>query len=326
MILVDRRSWLRQVLLIRGTSLSLTWKRVALATGVAIIATVVHVQRGSFEIDLSPLPFTLIGLALSIFLGFRNNTSYDRFWEGRKLWGRLVNVSRSFTRQLLTQIGPRMVDASSDHSAREVEKRELDAVRHGLVYALIGYVHALRHHLRDEDTLSELDGLLPPDLLASLETELNRPVAITQWMGEQLRTLYDRGWIHPMHLTVLEGSLTEITTVQGACERIKSTPIPASYTVLIHRIVGLYCVGLPFGILSTVGTMTPVVVAIVAYAFYGLDAVGTEIEDPFGLDPNDLPLSALSRMIEVNLRQRLGEGRGEQQLPPLFEPVDGILQ
>jgi putative membrane protein len=329
-ILIDRRAWLRQLLLIRGTSLAWTWKRVALATGVAIVVTLFHEQRGSHQIDLSPLPFTLIGLALSIFLGFRNNTSYDRFWEGRKLWGSLVNVSRSFTRQLLTLVGPRMVEATSDHDAGEVEQAELQAIRHGLVHALIAYVHALRHHLRDEDALAELDGLLPPALLASLETEINRPVAITQWIGEQLRGLYDRGWIHPMHLTVLEASLTEITAVQGACERIKSTPIPASYTVLIHRIVVLYCVGLPFGILSTVGTMTPVVVAIVAYAFYGLDAVGTEIEDPFGLDPNDLPLSALSRMIEVNLRQRLREhgehGEHGEQLPALLEPVDGILQ
>ena len=322
MILIDRRAWLGQLLMIRGTSLAVTWKRVAVATIVAIVVTVLHEQHGDFAIDLSPLPFTLIGLALSIFLGFRNNTSYDRFWEGRKLWGRMVNVSRSFTRQLLTQIGPRMADATSDHSVGEVEQAELEAARRDLVHAQIAYVHALRHHLRDEDTLAELEGLLPPELLRSLETELNRPVAITQWIGEQLRVLYDRGWIHPLHLSVLEGSLTEITTVQGACERIKSTPIPTSYTVLLHRIVALYCLGLPFGIMTTVGVMTPMVVAIVAYAFYGLDAVGSEIEDPFGLDPNDLPLSALSRMIEVNLRQRLGE----RDLPPLLEPDDGILQ
>jgi putative membrane protein len=194
-------------------------------------------------------------------------------------------------------------------------------VRSELVHGLIAYVHAFRHHLRDEDTLAELDGLLPSELQASLAAEVNRPVAILQWLGDRLRELYDRGWIHPMHLPALDASLTEITGIQGACERIKSTPIPASYTVLIHRIVALYCLGLPFGIISTVGVMTPVVVAIVAYAFYGLDAVGSEIENPFGYDPNDLPLTTLSRMIEVNLRQRLGE----DQLPPLLEPVDRIL-
>jgi putative membrane protein len=91
--------------------------------------------------------------------------------------------------------------------------------------------------------------------------------------------------------------------------------------VLIHRIVAVYCLGLPFGIIDTVGVFTPIVVMMVAYAFFGLDAVGDEIEDPFGLEPNDLPLSALSRMIEVNLRQRLGE----RDLPPLLRPEKGLL-
>jgi len=318
----EHSSWLRQVLFIRGTALSVIWKRVFAATVIAVAVTVVHEYRGTFDIDLTPLPFSLIGLALSIFLGFRNNTGYDRFWEGRKLWGRMVNVSRSLTRQLLTLVGPRMIEAKAEHTLDGAEQAELADIRRRLVYAHIAYVHCFRQHLRGQDELDELRELLEPELLASLEAELNRPVAISQWIGEQLRALYDRGWIHPQHLPVLEASLTEITTVQGACERIKSTPIPTSYTVLIHRIVALYCVGLPFGIVSSVHMMTPIVAAIVAYAFYGLDAVGTEIEDPFGFDPNDLPLSGLSRMIEVNLRQRLGE----RSVPALLEPVDGIVQ
>lgn len=124
-----------------------------------------------------------------------------------------------------------------------------------------------------------------------------------------------------MHLPVLEGSLTEITGVQGGCERIKATPIPASYTVLIHRIVATYAFALPLGIVDTVHLWTPVVVLLIAYAFYGLDAIGDEIEDPFGRDPNDLPLSTLSRMIEVNLRQRLRES----DVPELLRPQRGIL-
>lgn len=314
MIIIERKSWVYQILRIRRALPAVVARRVAVTTAVGLAVTLLHELLNAFAFNLTPLPFTLVGVALSIFLGFRNNTGYDRFWEGRKLWGSMVNVSRSLTRQLLTLVGPRTIEGG--------ERDELARVRHELVYALIAYVHALRQHLRDEDALSELDGLLPPELHRSLAGELNRPIAILQWMGDRLRGLYDRGWIHPMHLPVLEGSLTQATDIQGACERIKSTPIPASYTVLMHRIVALYCLGLPFGIVASVGALTPVVVAIVAYAFYGLDAVGTEVEDPFGSDPNDLPLSALSRMIEINLRQRLGE----QQLPPMLQPVDGILQ
>ncbi|WP_217910183.1 bestrophin family ion channel [Pseudenhygromyxa sp. WMMC2535] len=224
---------------------------------------------------------------------------------------------------LLTLIGPRMIDAQGDHELAAEEREQVEAVRGELVHALIAYVHAFRHHLRDEDSLDELRGLIPDELRASLIDEYNRPWRSSSGWAHRLRWLYDRGWVHPMHLPALEDSLTEMTSVQGACERIKSTPIPASYTVLIHRIVLLYCVGLPFGIVDQVGAWTPVVVGLVAYAFYGLDSVGTEIENPFGKDPNDLPLTTLSRMIEVNLRQRLGEDRSA--LPELLEPDDGFF-
>ena len=127
-------------------------------------------------------------------------------------------------------------------------------------------------------------------------------------------------WIHPLHIHVIEASLVALTDVQGACERIKSTPMPHSYTVLMHRIVAGYCVLLPFGFAETIGWATPIVVLFVSYALFGLDAIGEEIERPFGLDPNDLPLSTISRAIEANLRVRIGE-----KPPPLFKPRNGIL-
>ena len=112
-----------------------------------------------------------------------------------------------------------------------------------------------------------------------------------------------------------------LTDIQGACERIKGTPIPFSYTTLIHRITAVYCYALPFGLVDEVKVFTPFVCAIVAYAFFGLDVVGDEIEMPFGTDFNDLPLRAISRMIEVNLLQRLGE----EDLPPLLKPINEFL-
>lgn len=313
MIISDRPSWLRIVFTLRGSALSRTWPRLLLTTFLSVLVTLLYTRYDYFHFDLTVTPFSLIGLALGIFLGFRNNTSYDRFWEGRKLWGRLVNASRSLTRQVLTLIGPRQPAAPP---------AELAAVRQRLVYRTIAYVHALRLHLRDQRAMDDLAPLLGGDELRALEIELNRPIALLQGYGDQLRALWDSGWVDTMHLPVLEASLTDLADIQGGCERIKSTPIPFSYTVLIHRIVAVYCVGLPFGIVSTVGNFTPLVVMMVAYAFFGLDTVGDEIEDPFGEDPNDLPLSALSRMIEVNLRQRLGE----TDLPPLHKPVDGVLR
>ena len=128
------------------------------------------------------------------------------------------------------------------------------------------------------------------------------------------------GWVHPQHGLVLEAALIGITDIQGACERIRSTPIPYSYTVLIHRIVAVYCMLLPFGLMETVKWATPAVVLAISYCFFGLDAVGDELEDPFGTQANDLPLDAISRTIERDLRRRLGE-----VVPGPIEPKRGVL-
>jgi putative membrane protein len=119
---------------------------------------------------------------------------------------------------------------------------------------------------------------------------------------------------------VLEASLTTLTDIQGACERIKSTPIPYSYTVLLHRIVAVYCTLLPFGLMDSIKWATPAVVLAISYCFFGLDAIGDELEQPFGVDINDLPLKAISRTIERNLRERLGE-----KVPPPVAPARGVL-
>ncbi len=311
MIVFDRPSWLRVIFHLRGSAIAKTWKRVLFTTVLATLVTIAHGMHDTlFHEALTPLPFSLIGLALGIFLGFRNNTSYDRFWEGRKLWGSVVNNARTLTRQILTLVGPEEQDDDSL------------AIRKALVYRVIAYVHALRMHLRDDREFEELRQFLPEREFRKLERELNPPVAILQRMGDEFRRCWNRGWVHPMHFPALENTLTELTNVQGGCERIKSTPIPFSYNILLHRIVAVYCVALPIGIIDQVGAGTPAVVAMVSYAFFGLDAVGEEIENPFGEDPNDLPLAAITRMIEINVRQRLGE----KELPELLKPDEhGLL-
>jgi putative membrane protein len=136
-----------------------------------------------------------------------------------------------------------------------------------------------------------------------------------------VRRALDGRHLESIHVLALDSTLTDLSNIQGGCERIKNTPVPLAYTILTHRIVMVYCSTLPLGLLDTVGVFTPVVVLIVAYAFIGLDSVGSQIEDPFEEDPNDLPLAAISTMIEVNIRQRLGE----EDLPEMRRPVDGVL-
>jgi len=313
-MIVQSRTWASSLFAVRGTSLRRIWTRVGVTVLVAIITTILHIKYDMLEHNLTTLPFTLVGLPLGIFLGFRNTSSYDRFWEGRRLWGGVINTSRSLTRQILDLIGPGPGQSSP------LDEAQLTSLHRALVYRVIAYVHMLRAHLRDETIPEVVDELMPAAEVDRLSQEINRPVAILQTLGDQFRDAWRQGIVHAVHLPLLEQSLMEFTNLQGACERIKSTPLPFSYTVLIHRLVASYAMSLPFGIVDTVGVFTPVVVLLISYAFYGLDALGDELENPFGTDNNDLPLATLSRMIEVNLRQRLGE----TDLPPLLVPVDGV--
>ncbi len=271
------------------------------------LLTSLHRRFDLSFLDLTVLPFTLTGLALSIFLGFRNNACYDRWWEARKLWGRLINTSRSSARQASILMRGDGADALV---ARWVDLQ-------------VAYVHALRFRLRQQRAahLHELEPFVGPELLEELKRERNVPIGILHRMAELHRDAMDKGMLHAFHLPVLEGTLTTLTDIQGGCERIKNTPVPLSYTELTHRIVALYVMLLPLGILTTTGELTPVVVAMVAFCFLALDAVGSQIEDPFEEDPNDLPLHQISGMIENDLRQRMGH----TDLRPDLVPVDRVL-
>ncbi|MBN8610896.1 MAG: hypothetical protein J0L92_09950 [Deltaproteobacteria bacterium] len=319
MMVPKQHSWLRLIFRYRGTELPRTKWRIAgvvlLACGVT--AAELMLEDTQFHTDLHPLPFTLVGIALSIFLGFRNSSAYDRWWEGRKLWGSLINTTRSMARQVLTLIS----EVPEGRTLSSAEKKEITTLQTELVRRIIAFTHALRLSLRDIDDLKDLEPFLPKDEIEALKTETNKPSAISKGTADRIQVAWSKGWIHPLHVGILEQSLVTLTDIQGACERIKSTPIPMTYTTLIHRIVAVYCYGLPFGVVSEVGALTPIVVLVVSYAFFGLDTIGDEIEQPFGYDDNDLPLDQMSRLIEVNLRQRIGE----TDLPPLLKPVDEYL-
>jgi putative membrane protein len=168
----------------------------------------------------------------------------------------------------------------------------------------------------------ELEPLLGRDDCKLLLEQRNVPLAILDSLSEAVARARRAGVLRHRDVHLFENLISDLCDVQGGCERIKNTPIPWSYTVLMHSIVAAYCFALPFGLIATVQLATPLVTALIAYAFLGLDAVGDELEEPFGKDVNDLPLSTLSRMIEVNLRQALGE----QELPPLLSPdADRVL-
>jgi putative membrane protein len=289
----------------QGSALRQVWPLV-LALGANALLVDLLYERWGLDTDysLTLAPFSLVGLALGIFLGFRNNACYDRYWEARKHWGALVNNSRSFARAVL------------------LYTRDEDGLQRRLIYRQAAFVHALRMHLRGEtDWGAQLGAFLGDEELDALPAEPNVPNAILLRLGRELDHAWSGGRVDTFHLPALEACVTADTDVQGACERIKNTPLPASYTILTHRIVGLYGLLLPFGLHGEVGYLTPIVTMFVGYAFIGLDAIGTEIEDPFGTDPNDLPLRQLSVLIERDLRRSLGE----DALPDAVQAVQGVV-
>ncbi len=317
MIVKERISWLRLLFSFQGSTLTHTWWRVVIVTLQAVIVTVLEMRIGWPPWSLTVIPFTLMGLALSIFLGFRNNASYDRYWEARKLWGALINTTRSFARQVMT-----MIDVPDGTPTDDATRRDMQAARDAMIRRTIVYVDSLRDHLRRDPILTEPGDTLTPAELEQIRTRKNIPIGLLHDLGERVQSAWKAGWIHDYQLPVLQERLTELTSIQGGCERIKNTPIPFAYTVYIHRIVALYCLALPWGIADSVGALTPLVVMMISHAFLGLDDLGDELEDPFGHDANDLPLSALARTIEIDLLQHLGE----TDLPEPVRPVRNRLK
>lgn len=318
MIVTEKDSWLGMIFAVHGTTMESIWPRVAVVFSWSILITMIAYFFPMHAYTLTMAPFTVVGLALAIFLGFRNNASYDRYWEGRKLWGRMVNVCRSFTMQINTLVDDTTGEESTDPSD-EVKQQRLHMVR-----LIICHIHALRHRLRDTDARADLEEQLPGD--QQLKHDLaqdNVPAAIADRISRQINSAWRSGRLDTYHVSLLHNCLTEMMGIQGGCERIKSTPIPFTYSVLTHRTVFIYCMALPCGLHDTVGLLTPVVVALVAYFFLGLDAVGDEIEQPFMTDDNDLPLLQLTTMIERNVLQL--SGCPDEDLPDPICPVDHLL-
>lgn len=302
MIVRPRLSWFRMLFVIRGSVLPRIWLQLTVIAGMATAVTLSHGDLLGWKVGLTYVPFTSIGVALAIFLGFRNTASYERYAEARKLWGSLLNATRTLARQYLTWVGDQEQATS-------------------FVYRLIGYVHAVHHQLRETDPIPGLSTLVEPALLDLLRPARSRPLILLKSLGKSLADAVHRQHLHPQLAAVMEREMAELAAVIGGCERIANTPIPFTYSVIIHRTVYIYCLLLPFGLVSSTGILTPLMVTFVAYTFLALDALNDEIEEPFGVMPNDLPLQALSNGIEITLRELLGES----DLPRPVQPEHFVL-
>ena len=262
-------------------------------------------------VALPHIPLALFGSAIGIIVAFRNQSSYARWWEARTLWGAIVNNSRSWGRQAITALLPVM----------DTDAAELKTMQRRLVYHQIAYVHALRQHLRGLEPWEELTPLLNDTELSALREEKNIPLAIQKQMGFLLRECQLRGWVDIAHWRAMDGNLDDLMDAQGGAERIKNTPMPKQYDHFPQLFVHIYCVLLPLALVTTMGWFTPLGSTLVGFIFLALDKIGRDLEDPFENSIYDVPLTAITTTIDVNLRQLLGE----TTLPQATKPVHGVL-
>lgn len=289
---------------LRGSIIPVIWKRVAGMVGLAVAVVLLEQRLPHTGIELGAAPLTLMGLTLAIFLGFRNTVAYERWWEARTLWGEALIVLRNLARQT--------VSLPTDLSAPE---------RKQMVHRLIAFAHAMRHQLRGTAPGDDVSRWLSPEEAAALDGRPNPPNVLLGLIAQGYARLQREARLDPILLASIDAQVTRLSYVLGGCERIQGTPIPFAYILLLHRTVYVYCLLLPFCLIGSVGWVTPLMVGVLSYTFFGLDALGDQIENPFDRLPNDLPLDAMCRTIEIGL----GELLGERELPAPLQPVDGVL-
>jgi putative membrane protein len=282
MIEYEAKNWIGVLTRVHGSVAPRLLPRAALTAGIGAVAA------WAFEHHAFKLPavaHTMIGVALGLLLVFRTNASFDRWWEGRKLFGTIVNRTRDLGRQLRGY-------ASSTEQSRataEVMVRRID-----LYFAL-----AIQS-LRDESDLTALGTLITSEEKAALEGKKTRALVVLSWITSGLDELARTGTLSEIRLLAMDANLTVLTDSYSGCERIARTPVPFAYAHHIKLFVSLFCFTVPFVLVDGLRWATPVVAAVLAYALFGIDEIGVEIEDPFGYDPNDLPSDRIAQNIHTS--------------------------
>jgi putative membrane protein len=291
MIIYDNKNWVRVVCSYRGTVMGAVFRRLwwLVLIAVAVVAVEMYVERHHadwywFFKLAKPTGHSLLGLALGLLIVFHNNCAYDRYWEGRKLWGSLVNTSRNLARGATAFVG-----RSGD-----------------LANLVAAYALTLKQLLRDDTDLSEVKDLVPPDLFEQAVASANPPNFLALHMSKWIADRQAEGKIDSITAQSLEAMVCGLLDHQGGCERILRTPIPFVYAVLIRQMLLIYLVTLPFALAADLGWAAIPTVAVVAYGMIGIEEAGNELEDPFGTDPNDLPLEAICATIGRDVKALAG--------------------
>ena len=250
------------------------------------------------------LPLTIFGSALALFLGFRSNSSYQRWWEGRVLWGAMINASRNIARAARNFLP----DPQARDLKREIVKRQ------------IAYVNALRCQLRRQPIGEDVIKFLEEQDKGKALARVNAANGLLDSTGRRIDMARREGMIDTIQQTQMEAVLVDIANAQGGMERLKNTPLPVQYRFLPTIFTHIFCIALPIGLVETLGFATPLGSTVAGLMFLAVLRIGDDLTDPFADTVHDVPMTAMCRTIEIDLLQAIGD-----PAPEPHKPVKGVL-
>lgn len=287
MINYNPKNWLNFIFSFhKSDTVRMMWKELVYISALSILIAYVEITffpEAYFLKNLTAV-YSLLGFVISLLLVFRTNTAYDRWWEGRKAWGALVNDSRSLSSKL-----------SALHLTVE-EKISFTRL-------IPLFVYATKQHLRNQDLKEEASAQLD---LNDLELSGHQPLRVVQILRAEVEQLYQKGTVQHMQWFAINNDLDALIDSLGICERIKNTPIPFSYSLFIKKFIFIYVITMPLAFVPLFGYLSVFISTFVFYALVSMELLAEEIEDPFGIDENDLPTDQLCLTIQDNVQQIFG--------------------
>jgi ion channel-forming bestrophin family protein len=286
MIKYDNKNWFAFLFKIKGTLYKgMLWSMLTMGLLTSLLVWV-HIEYGFFKIPSNTPMLGAVSLVVGMLLVFRMNTAYDRWWEGRKLIGQLMNTSRFLSMK---------VDAYVDDKDQKSYLEKL----------IICYPYTMAEHLQNSTGYNKAIQYLPNHLMDDFISAVHKPSYIITLISKEFMKLNREQIFSNEQLLVLENCLSVFTDIVGACERIKNTPIPFAYAIHLKRIILLYCLMLPFTLINDLGYWSVLVVMLIFFVLVGIEIIGEEIEDPFGKDENDLPIVETADNIRKNIEYLL---------------------
>ncbi|PZV12244.1 MAG: hypothetical protein DCF20_17840 [Pseudanabaena sp.] len=282
--------WFNLAFKFQGSVAPIILPRVLIFAGFAFGVSLFHYYEPQISLKMfGDLTNNVVfNLVLGLLLVFRTNTAYDRYWEGRKAWGALVVNIRNLSR---------LIQISTNCPESEQQQKE------ETIKLLTAFAIATKLHLRSEAIEKDLDGLLSEDAIIKLRSVKHPPLELTLWLGDYLQKQVQRDRIDTNYFVAMNSQINALVEGLTGCERILRTPLPIAYGIYLKNLILIYCLGLPFHLAMEIDWLTAIAVGLVSFILLGIEQIGSEIENPFGYDLNDLPIDTICEGVTANVEQ-----------------------